>query len=91
MRRGDLVQLRSPAEILSTLDDAGCAGGLPFMPEMLAFFGRQVRVTARLERACDTLTWSGVRRFESTVILDDWRCSGVGHDGCRAECRLFWR
>ena len=71
MRRGDLVRLRSPAEILSTLDRDGCADGLPFMPEMLAFFGRPARVTARLERVCDTLTWSGVRRLENTVILDD--------------------
>lgn len=91
MRRGDLVQLRSPAEILSTLDRDGCADGLPFMPEMLAFFGRPARVAARLERVCDTLTWSGVRRLENTVILDDWRCDGAAHDGCRAGCRMFWR
>jgi hypothetical protein len=91
MRRGDLVQLCSPAEILSTLDADGCADGLPFMPEMLAFFGRPVRVTARLERACDTQTWSGVRRLASTVVLDDWRCDGAAHAGCAAGCRLFWR
>jgi hypothetical protein len=91
VRRGDLVQLRPPAEILATLDADGCTDGLPFMPEMLAFFGRPARVTARVERACDTLTWTGVRRLENTVVLDDLRCTGSGHDGCAAGCRLFWR
>jgi hypothetical protein len=91
MRAGDLVELRSPAEILSTLDRNGCAGGLPFMPEMLAFYGRRFRVTARLERACDTHTWAGVRRFQDTVILEDLRCDGSAHETCGAGCRLFWR
>lgn len=91
MRRDDLVQLRSPAEILSTLDADGCTDGLPFMPEMLAFFGHRYRVAARLERVCDSLAWSGVRRLENTVILDDLRCTGAAHEGCRAGCRLFWR
>jgi len=91
VQRGDLVRLRSPAEILATLDRDGCTDGLPFMPEMLTFFGRPMRVEARTERVCDTLTWSGVRRLENTVVLDDLRCSGSAHDGCRAACRLFWR
>lgn len=64
---------------------------LPFMPEMLEFFGQTVRVGARLERACDTLTWTGVRRFENTVVLDDLRCTGAAHEGCGAGCLLFWR
>ncbi len=91
MRAGDLVELRPPGEILATLDFTGCADGLPFMPEMLAYYGRSVRVAARLERACDTHTWSGVRRLEDTVVLDDLRCDGSAHDGCDARCRIFWR
>jgi hypothetical protein len=91
MRSGDLVELRPPAEILATLDTNGCTGGLPFMPEMLAFYGRRLEVSARVERACDTQTWSGTRRLENTVTLNDLRCDGSGHDGCAARCRLFWR
>ena len=44
MRAGDRVELRSPAEILATLDERGCLDGLPFMPEMLGFFGRPFTV-----------------------------------------------
>jgi hypothetical protein len=90
LRAGDLVELRAPAEILATLDDAGKTEGLPFMPEMLDFFGERFRVEVRVERACDTLKW-GVRRLPETVMLDDLRCSGLGHAGCQAGCRLYWK
>ena len=90
MKAGDLVELRPPAEILATLDETGATEGLPFMPEMLDFFGKRFRVQARVERACDTLDW-GVRRIPATVMLDDLRCSGQAHAGCQAGCRLYWK
>jgi hypothetical protein len=91
LRRGDVVQLRTPAEIRATLDERGCLDGLPFMPEMLGFFGRQFTVSARVERACDTIEKSGVRRIRDTVLLDELRCDGSGHAGCQAQCRLYWK
>jgi hypothetical protein len=90
MKAGDLVELRSAAEILGTLDETGATDGLPFMPEMLEYFGKTYRVQARIERACDTLSW-GVRRIPDAVMLDDLRCDGQGHAGCQAGCRLFWK
>ena len=51
MKAGDLVELRPPTEVLATLDEAGATDGLPFMPEMLKFFGGTFRVQARVERA----------------------------------------
>ena len=91
MRAGDRVELRSAKEILATLDDRGCLEGVPFMPEMLAHFGEQYTVTAQVERACDTVNYLGVMRLRDTVILDDTRCNGTGHDGCGAQCRLYWK
>jgi hypothetical protein len=90
MKAADLVELRPPAEILATLDETGATEGLPFMPEMLHFFGQRYRVQARVERACDTLEW-GVRRIPATVMLDDLRCDGQAHAGCQAGCRLYWK
>ena len=90
MKAGDLVELRPPTEVLATLDEAGATDGLPFMPEMLKFFGGTFRVQARVERACDTVGW-GVRRIPDTVMLDDLRCSGRAHAGCQAGCRLYWK
>src|SRR5207302_6419268 len=40
---------------------------------------------------CDTQTYSGTRRMENTVTLDDLRCDGAAHDACGAKCRIFWR
>ena len=89
MKAGELVVLRPPAEILATLDETGATDGMPFMPEMLEYYGKAFRVEARAERACDTIKW-GVRRIPDTVMLDDLRCSGGAHAGCQAGCRLFW-
>jgi hypothetical protein len=91
MRAGDKVELRSPAEILATLDEEGCLEGTPFMPEMLGFFGRTFTVTAQVARACDTFEYAGVRRMRGTVMLDDLRCDGSAHAGCQAQCRLYWK
>jgi len=91
MRAGDQVALRSPGEILATLDEQGSLDGLPFMPEMLGFFDRTFHVEAQVARACDTIGYSGVRKVRDTVILDDLRCDGTGHAGCQAQCRLYWK
>jgi hypothetical protein len=91
MRAGDTVELRTPGEILATLDENGCLDGLPFMPEMLSYFGRRFTVTAQVARACDTVHYSGVRRLRDTVMLDDLRCDGSGHAGCGAQCRFYWK
>ena len=60
LRAGDRVQLRPPSEIIRTLDERGCLDGMPFMPEMLAYFGKTYTVTAQVGRACDTVNYSGV-------------------------------
>jgi len=91
LRRGDLVEVKSPAEILATLDDRGTLGGLPFMPEMIAYCGRRFVVDKRADKICDTINWTGSRRLPDTVLLEQLRCDGSGHDGCQAECRLFWK
>jgi hypothetical protein len=91
LRPGDRVALRSPADILATLDSAGSLAGVPFMPEMLHYFGRILTVTRRVEKICDTICPVGSRRMQNTVFLEDLRCDGTGHDGCEAACRLYWK
>lgn len=90
LRRGDVVHLRSPSEILATLDESGSLNGLPFMPEMLGYFGESYSVSARAERACDTISKTGARRLPNVVLLDDLRCNGSAHGGCQAGCRIYW-
>ena len=90
-KRGDVVEVKSPREILATLDDVGKLDALPFMPEMLQYCGRRFVVDRRAEKICDTIRYSGSRRLRNTVLVEDLRCDGSGHDGCQADCRLFWK
>jgi hypothetical protein len=91
LRRGDIAQVRSAAEILATLDSKGMMEGLPFMPEMARLVGKRFAVVARGDKICDTIHYTGSRRLGNSVILDCARCDGGGHDGCQAECRIFWK
>ncbi len=51
LRAGDLVVVRTPDEILKTLDANGTLDNLPFMPEMLKFCGKRFRVMNRVVQA----------------------------------------
>jgi hypothetical protein len=90
-RAGDLVEVRSKEEILATVDNRGCLQGMPFMPEMLQYCGQRFRVAAVAHKTCDMLERPGsLRRLRSTVHLAGVRCDGSAHDGCEAECNLYW-
>jgi hypothetical protein len=88
--RGDMVEVLPWSDILHTLDDAGTAEGLPFMPEMLKFCGRRLTVTKRLERTCEEVQGE-MRRIRDVVFLDDLRCDGSAHGGCDKACCFLWK
>jgi hypothetical protein len=92
---GDRVVVRSPEEILATLDSDGTLDGLPFMPEMLEWCGKTFRVQRRVEKTCvdAEVHLDPKRRFPArdVVMLDDLRCDGAAHDGCKRGCRVFWK
>src|SRR5215467_16267464 len=90
---GDLVEVKSPNEILQTLDNDGTLGRLPFMPEMIQYCGQRFRVSLRAVKICWYGHGSGMRRFadEDVVLLEGVRCSGINHDGCQKACNIFWR
>jgi len=92
LRKGDIVEVRSAAEILATLDERGELEGMPFMPEMAALCGHRFTVAARAERVCDTVTGAwGARSMTGTVLLDGAGCNGSAHGGCAASCLLYWK
>ncbi|MGH9560179.1 MAG: hypothetical protein ACRD3S_01890 [Terracidiphilus sp.] len=91
LKAGELVEVRSQEEILSTLDKNGCLDGMPFMPEMFAFCGKRLPVYKRAHKTCDTICWSGSRRIVNAVHLEDARCNGQAHGGCQADCLIFWK
>ena len=91
LRPGDVVEVRSAAEILATLDGDAALDRMPFMPEMARHAGRRYTVTRRVDKICDTIAATGSRRMHATVYLEDLRCDGSGHGGCQAGCKLYWK
>jgi hypothetical protein len=94
-KTNDWVLVKSPLEILATLDPEGTLDGLPFMPEMLEFCGKRFRVLRHAEKTCVELPGGryAIREFinNDVVLLSGLRCAGSAHDGCQRACLLFWK
>ena len=87
---GELVEVLGAAEIAATLDASGALDGVPFMPEMLAYCGRTLRVHRRADKTCVEGHY-GLRRLGGAVLLEAARCDGAAHDGCQRNCMMFWK
>ncbi len=93
LRPGDIVTVRSPEEIRSTLDVTGALGGCHFMREMYAYCGQTYRVLKVVEQFYDEVTQK-VCRCRDTVILEGTVCSGrqrLYRSQCDRNCFFFWR
>ncbi|HYZ02872.1 MAG TPA: hypothetical protein VFA92_15365, partial [Candidatus Binatia bacterium] len=91
LRVGEIVEVRSEAEILATLDERAELESLPFMPEMLQFCGRRFRVDKLAVKLCDTIGSTGMYRMRNAVHLEGLRCDGQAHGGCQAGCLIYWK
>src|SRR6266403_1887256 len=87
---GELVEVRSRDEILSTLDQNGKLDAMPFMPEMLQYCGKRFRVFKRADKTCDNIKDWSLRRVKNAVHLTGVRCDGASHSNCDAGCLIFW-
>ncbi len=90
LRPGDVVEVRSAAEIRATLDAEGRCRGLYFMPGMWAHCGRRFRVLHPVERMMSEKTGE-MRTLSRTVILEGMTCDGKAHGGCQRGCLVFWK
>jgi hypothetical protein len=88
---GMWVEVRPAGEILATLDENQSLEGIPFMPEMLPYCGRRLRVAVRAERTCVHPPEVPFRRLEGTVVLEGLRCDGSQHGGCQLGCMMLWK
>jgi hypothetical protein len=84
------VRVRSWEEVEATLDPQGRLDGLPFMPEMRTYCGREFTVSRRIERTCEEIARE-MRRIRDVVYLDGLRCDGTDHGGCDKSCFLIWK
>ena len=89
LKAGEIVEVKSPKEILTTLGEDGKLRGLLFMPEQLKYCGQRFKVFKRLESIL--LEESGeLRKMKNTVILDGVLCDGW-EGACDRSCFYFWR
>lgn len=65
------------------------------MPEMLEWCGKSFRVERRAEKTCVDVAppVHPNRRFAANdaVFLEELRCDGSAHDGCKRGCKIFWK
>ncbi len=90
LQAGEAVEVRSPEEILATLDENGRRNAMPFMPEMLKYCGKRFRVHRVAHKTCDNIQAWNMRTVKGAVHLTGVRCDGQAHSGCDAGCLIFW-
>jgi len=91
LKAGEWVEVRSREEILATLDEHYRLEKLPFMPEMLNYCGKRLRVSKRADKTCQYIVGWSIRRMKDSVHLEGVRCDGTGHGDCQAGCLIFWK
>ena len=86
------VRVRSAEEILATLDSDGTVDGLlSFMPEMLQFARREFRLQSSAHKTCDGVGVAVQEHGQDRPSGRDLGGDGSAHDGCQANCPLFFK
>jgi hypothetical protein len=90
LRAGDLVRVKTLAEIRQTLDFEGKHKQLLFAPAQADFCGQVLRVRNRVDKIVLEGTQKQ-RELKDTVVLEGATCDGICHRMCPRQSLLFWR
>jgi hypothetical protein len=90
LKPGELVEIKSPAEIEATLDVQGRNRGLSFEPEMAQHCGRRYRVATQV-RAIIAEETGRMVNLTNTVILEGLVCQGICMKNCPRANFFYWR
>jgi hypothetical protein len=90
LQPGEWVEVKSLAEIESTLDAHGKHRGMAFVPEMALYCGKRFRVARRVERMIQEDTGK-MRQLRDTVALESVTCMGIAQRQCPRRCFHLWR
>jgi hypothetical protein len=91
LQPGEIVEIKSRAEIFATLDENDATQGLRFDSEMLKYCGRRARVLRRIEHIIDEKTGRMLTIRRDCVILDGVLCTGDYHRSCPRAIYPYWR
>jgi hypothetical protein len=94
LKPGELVRVKSYAQILETLDSSARNRGLSFDAELVSYCGKVFRVRTRIERFVDEKTGKLLKMKTPAVILDGVYCQSL-YSGQRIlsprAVFLWWR
>lgn len=92
LQPGDVVEVKSLAAIIDTLDKNGKNRGLHFSANMPQYCGRQFRVRSRADKLITEVT-GHMGGFPNTVILEGVTCGSsiYAFGGCPRMDFLYWR
>lgn len=91
LQAGDWVEVKSPEEIVKTLDNEGKNRGLVFTAEMHNFCGKRFRVKKRLDKMISEENGQMVE-LSNTVLLEDVTCQAICKGfGCSRHAYHYWR
>ncbi len=89
--QGDLIRVRSSAEILSTLDPFKELKGCAFLPDMYQYCGTQQRILKSMRYFMDERDYK-LKKARGVILLENVICNGTPAFGeCDRCCFLFWR
>ena len=91
LQPGELVRVKSKAEIEATLDHGNYNRGLSFDGEMVPYCGRLARVQARVNRLIEESTGEMVEIGSDCIILEGVVCGGDYHRFCPRAIYPYWR
>jgi hypothetical protein len=90
LRPGELVRVKSKAEILATLDNQGKNRGMYFAYDMVRLCGKSLPVITPVRRMI--LETNGkMKEMKNTVLLQGGECSGLCNRGCARAGHPLWR
>jgi hypothetical protein len=90
LRPGEIVEIKSSAEIRATLDAQGRNRGLRFEPEMVYYCGRRFRVAEPVRKIISERNGK-MLELADTVRLEGLVCDGLCYGDCPRANHFFWR
>lgn len=90
LQAGEIVEIKSKAEIMATLGPDNRNRKMWFDSEMLPYCGRRVKVLRQVQRIIDEPTGRMIK-LADCVVLDQVECLGIYHRFCRRAITPYWR
>lgn len=91
LQPGELVRIKSKAEIAETLNQDLLNRGMGFDAEMARFCGRTAVVKARVTQCLDERTGRMLTMKSPCIVLEGVVCEGAFNVACPREFIPFWR